>query len=311
MRLVTFETAGGPRAGVVVADDTLVPASHLVPGAPDDMVALIAAGTGLHAHLSSAAKTARGGVALASTRLLAPIPRPARNVFCVGWNYSEHFAEGAAVRAQAGATPASPAEPGPLPRGQQEVPEFPALFSKNPATVTGHDAPVWHPAPHSDQLDWEVELAVVIGRAGRDIDEAHAMGHIFGYTCANDVSVRDVQRRQGGQWFKGKNFDSHLPLGPWIVTADSLDPAALRVRTRVNGVTKQDSNTKFMVFKLPRLIREFSGGCDLWPGDIIITGTPAGVGFARKPPEFMKVGDTVEVEIEGIGVLRNTVRGRS
>ena len=137
------------------------------------------------------------------------------------------------------------------------------------------------------------------------------MSHVFGYTCANDVSVRDLQRRHGGQWFKGKNFDSHLPLGPWIVTADSLDPNALRVRTRVNGVTKQDSNTKFMVFKLPRLLRELSAGCDLWPGDIIITGTPEGVGFARKPPEFMKVGDTVEVEIEGIGTLRNKVQGRS
>jgi len=144
-----------------------------------------------------------------------------------------------------------------------------------------------------------------------DISEADAMSHIFGYTCANDVSVRDVQRRHGGQWFKGKNFDSHLPLGPWIVSADAIDPTGLRVQTRVNGVTKQDSNTKFMVFKLPRLVAEFSAGCELWPGDIIITGTPEGVGFARKPPEFMKIGDVVEVEIEGIGVLRNTVQGRT
>src|SRR5205809_6655336 len=139
MRLVTFETAGGPRAGVVVADETLVPASHLVPGAPDDMVALIAAGAGLHTHLGQAAKNARGGVALTSTRLLAPIPRPARNVFCVGWNYSEHFAEGQAVRAQAGAQ-------------QQEIPEFPALVWRNPATVTGHAAPRCHPMPHRDQV---------------------------------------------------------------------------------------------------------------------------------------------------------------
>ena len=156
-----------------------------------------------------------------------------------------------------------------------------------------------------------MELALVIGRGGRDIGEGDATSHIFGYTCANDVSVRDVQRRHGGQWFKGKNFDSHLPLGPWIVTADALDPGALRVRTRVNGATKQDSNTRFMVFKLPRLLREFSAGCDLWPGDIIITGTPEGVGFARKPPEFMKIGDVVEVEIEGIGILRNSVQGRT
>lgn len=299
MRLATFDNGRGPRASVVASDETVVPVSELVPGAPDDMVGLIAAGDALHAPLRAAAQKARGGAALGSGRLLAPIPRPARDVFCVGWNYSEHFAEGKNFRLAQG-TP-----------GAQEIPEFPALFSKNPATVTGPDSPIWFPAPHSTELDWEVELAVVIGRPGRDISEDAAMSHIFGYTAGNDVSVRDVQRRHGGQWFKGKNFDSHMPLGPWIVTADAIDPNDLRVQTRVNGVTKQDSRTRFMVFKIPRLIREFSAGCDLVPGDIIITGTPEGVGFARKPPEFMKVGDVCEVEIEGIGVLRNTVQGRT
>lgn len=299
MRLATFDNGRGPRASVVASDETVVPVSELVPGAPDDMVGLIAAGDALHAPLRAAAQKARGGAALGSGRLLAPIPRPARDVFCVGWNYSEHFAEGKNFRLAQG-TP-----------GAQEIPEFPALFSKNPATVTGPDSPIWFPAPHSTELDWEVELAVVIGRPGRDISEDAAMSHVFGYTAGNDVSVRDVQRRHGGQWFKGKNFDSHMPLGPWIVTADAIDPNDLRVQTRVNGVTKQDSRTRFMVFKIPRLIREFSAGCDLVPGDIIITGTPEGVGFARKPPEFMKVGDVCEVEIEGIGVLRNTVQGRT
>ena len=137
------------------------------------------------------------------------------------------------------------------------------------------------------------------------------MDHVFGYTCANDVSVRDVQRRHGGQWFKGKNFDSHLPLGPWIVTADELDSSALRIQTRVNGAVKQDSNTRFMVFKIPRVVQELSVGCRLEAGDIFITGTPEGVGFARKPPEFMRIGDVVEVEIEGIGILKNTVQGRT
>ncbi|HET7699272.1 MAG TPA: fumarylacetoacetate hydrolase family protein [Candidatus Limnocylindria bacterium] len=298
MRLCTFDRGRGPETGAVVADGTVVGASELVRGAPADMIELISAGEALHRGLREAVAGARDGAPLASVRLLAPIVRPRRNVFCVGWNYSEHFAEGATIRAQAGAP------------GQQEIPEFPALFSKNPATVTGPDAPIWYPAPHSTQLDWEVELAVVVGPGGRDLSEADAMGHVFGYTCANDVSVRDVQRRHGGQWFKGKNFDSHLPLGPWIVTADELDPSALRVRTRVNGVTKQDSNTRFMVFKIPRLLREFSAGCALEPGDIMITGTPEGVGFARKPPEFLAPGDTVEVEIEGIGILRNTVQER-
>lgn len=299
MRLATFDPGTGPLASIVADDDTVIAASELVPGAPDEMVQLIAAGEQLHSRLREAAASARGGVPLRSGRLLAPIPRPKRDVFCVGWNYSEHFAEGKTFRLAQG-TP-----------GAQEIPEYPALFSKNPATVTGPDMPIWFPAPHSTELDWEVELAVVIGTAGRDISEDRAMSHVFGYTCGNDVSVRDVQRRHGGQWFKGKNFDSHMPLGPWIVTADAIDPSALAVRTRVNGVTKQDSNTRFMVFKIPRLIREFSAGCDLVPGDIIITGTPEGVGFARKPPEFMKIGDVVEVEIEGIGVLRNTVQGRS
>jgi 2-keto-4-pentenoate hydratase/2-oxohepta-3-ene-1,7-dioic acid hydratase in catechol pathway len=298
MRLATYDAGRGARVGIVSADETLVPLADVVPDAPEDMVGVIAAGNALHARLRDIASRASGGAKIAGVHLLAPIPRPRRNVFCVGWNYSEHFQEGAAMRAQAGAP------------GQQEIPEYPALFSKNPATVTGPDAPIWYPDPHSDQLDWECELAAVVGRPGIDLEEAVAMDHIFGFTCANDVSVRDVQRRHGGQWFKGKNFDSHLPMGPWIVTTDELDPRALRIQTRVNGVTKQDSNTKFMVFKLPRLLKEFSAGCRLEPGDITITGTPEGVGFARKPPEFMKIGDVVEVEIEGIGVLRNAVQGR-
>ena len=299
MRLATFDPGTGAVASIVANDDTVVAASDLVSDAPDDMVELIAAGAQLHARLRDAAARASGGVPLRSGRLLAPIPHPERDVFCVGWNYSEHFAEGKNFRLAQG-TP-----------GAQEIPEYPALFSKNPSTVTGTDMPIWFPAPHSTELDWEVELAVVIGTRGRDIGEDRAMSHVFGYTVANDVSVRDVQRRHGGQWFKGKNFDTHCPLGPWIVTADALDPTDLRVTTRVNGVTKQDSRTKFMVFKIPRLIREFSAGCELVPGDILITGTPEGVGFARKPPEFMKIGDVCEVEIEGIGVLRNTVQGRT
>lgn len=299
MRLATFDAGRGPRLGVIASDETLIPIADVVPDAPSEMIDLIAAGDGVHARLRDLAQRGKSGAKLATVRLLAPISRPRRNVLCVGWNYSEHFQEGARVRAQQG-TP-----------GSQEIPEFPALFSKNPATVTGPDTAIFFPAPHSQQLDWEVELAVIIGRGGRDIAEGDAMAHVFGYTCANDVSVRDVQRRHGGQWFKGKNFDTHLPLGPWIVTADELDPSALRVQTRVNGVTKQDSNTRFMVFKLPRLIREFSAGMALEPGDVMITGTPEGVGFARKPPEFLKVGDAVEVEIEGIGTLRNTVEGRT
>jgi len=149
----------------------------------------------------------------------------------------------------------------------------------------------------------------VIGRGGRDIREVDALAHVFGYTVGNDVSVRDVQRsRHGGQWFKGKSFDTHCPLGPWIVTADEIaDPQGLDVTSRVNGVTKQKASTRQMVFSVARIISELSAGMALEPGDVILTGTPPGVGFARKPPEFLKVGDVMEMEIGGIGVLRNTV----
>ena len=302
MRLCTFEQRGAPSAGVVAADDTIVTTVDLVGGATDedDVLDLLLSGEELWADLRKAARGAKNGIPLRSAKLLAPIPRPPRNVFCVGWNYSEHFEEGKQARGQSGPQLAP-----------QEIPQFPALFTKNPATVVGHNAPVFFPSPHSEQLDWEAELAVVIGKGGRDITEADAMGHVFGYTCANDISVRDVQRRHGGQWFKGKNFDTHLPMGPWIVTADELDPSDLAIRSRVNGAGKQYSRTKFMDFKIPRLIAEISAGCTLWPGDLLITGTPAGVGFARTPPEYLKPGDVVEVDIEGIGVLRNTIAGRS
>jgi 2-keto-4-pentenoate hydratase/2-oxohepta-3-ene-1,7-dioic acid hydratase in catechol pathway len=258
------------------------------------MLEVLVAGPHVWDQLRFAAGSAHGGQPLASARLCAPIPAPRRNLFCVGWNYLEHFAEGQGMR-------------GPNDDAQQ-IPDYPALFSKQPACVVGPEAPVWHPAPVSDQLDWEVELAIVIGIPGRDIPEERAYAHILGYTVANDVSVRDVQRRHGGQWFKGKNFDSHCPLGPWIVTADEIgDPHQLHITLRVNGVTKQDSNTSFMAFRIPRIVKEVSAGLRLEPGDVILTGTPSGVGFARKPPEFLKVGDVMEAEIEKIGVLRSPV----
>ena len=297
MRLATFAADGSPRAAVVATDDTLVPVADLVRGAPAEMLGLIEAGPELWGQLREAAPSARGGAPLAGARLLAPIPRPRRNVFCVGWNYSEHFAEGLGQRG-----------------GQDErdeLPEYPSLFTKNPAAVVGPDAEVWHPAPISEQLDWEVELAVVIGRGGWDIAADGALEHVFGYTIGNDVSVRDVQRRHGGQWWKGKNFDTHLPLGPWIVTADEIpDPQALHLQLRVNGETKQDSSTRYMVFTVARIIEELSRGMALEPGDIVLTGTPEGVGFARKPPEFLNPGDVMELEIERIGTLRNRVAER-
>ena len=282
MKLCTFDEGEGPLTGVIEGD-SILPLRDTV-----EMLELIRRGAGW--------APAAPALPVTSVRLLAPIV-PKRNVFCVGWNYEEHFAEGKAFR------PAD-AAPG--------IPEHPALFSKNPFAIIGPEAPIRHPAPLSEQLDYEVELAVVIGREGRDISERDGLDFVFGYTIANDVSVRDVQRTwHGGQWFKGKNFDTHLPLGPWIVTKDEIpDPQTLRITTRVNGVTKQDSNTKHMVFPVARIIAELSAGLTLYPGDVIITGTPEGVGMGRTPPEWLKPGDIVELEIDKIGTLRNVIEGR-
>jgi 2-keto-4-pentenoate hydratase/2-oxohepta-3-ene-1,7-dioic acid hydratase in catechol pathway len=282
MKLCTFDQGEGPLTGVIEGQAVL-PLRDTV-----EMIKLIQRGAGW--------TPAAPALPLKSVRLLAPII-PKRNVFCVGWNYAEHFAEGKAFR---------PAD------AVQEIPEHPALFTKNPFAIIGPEATIRYPAPISEQLDYEVELAVVIGREGRDIAERDALDHVFGYTIGNDVSVRDVQRTwHGGQWFKGKNFDTHLPLGPWIVTKDEIpDPQVLRLTTRVNGATKQDSNTKHMVFPVARVIAELSAGLTLHPGDVIMTGTPEGVGMGRTPPEWLKPGDAVELEIERIGVLRNHIGER-
>ena len=222
--------------------------------------------------------------------LKAPIPRPMKNIFCVGWNYLEHFQEGGAKLDD-----------------KRELPKWPVFFSKAPTAVNGPYDVIPFDASISTQLDWEVELGVIIGKGGKNISEADAMEHVFGYTVINDVTWRDIQRRHGGQWDKGKSLDGTCPMGPCIVTADALDHANLNLTCRVSGVTKQNSNTKHLYFKLPRLIHDLSLGQTLEPGDIISSGTPEGVGFARTPPEFMKAGDLLETEVEGIGVMRNPI----
>ena len=285
MRFLTFRAKRGglPRVGVMLDSERLLPVA-------DDMIALISGGAKSLSGIKRAMKRGRG-VPLSSVRVMAPIPRPRKNVFCVGWNYVEHFEEGAKARTNV-----------------TELPAHPTFFTKAATSVNGpYDRIPLH-AGVTEKLDWEVELGVVIGRGGSNIPEADAMRHVFGYTVVNDVSAREVQRKHGQQWFKGKSLDGLCPMGPWIVTADEVkDPGDLRVTTRVNGVVKQDSNTRHMYFKIPSIIAELSAGLTLEPGDVISTGTPAGVGHARTPPEFLKAGDILETEVVGIGLLRNRI----
>ena len=289
MRLLTYvpkRKGAAPRVGVMLGPERAMQLRF------PDMVSLIRSGRAGLAQARKAVRSYKGnGIALSSIRVLAPIPRPAKNVFCVGWNYLEHFTEGAKARPHVTAPPSHP-----------------TFFTKAPTTVNGpYDRIPLH-AGVTEKVDWEVELGVIIGRGGINIREADAMKHVFGYTVVNDVSAREVQRRHGQQWFKGKSLDGHCPMGPWIVTADRVkDWWDLRVVTRVNGVIKQDSNTRHMYFKLPRIIAELSAGLTLEPGDIISTGTPGGVGHARTPPEFLHAGDLLETEIVGIGLLRNRI----
>ena len=299
MKLVTYSPAGGgaQRPGLVVDGDRIVDIPAHVAATPgvdfSTMLGIIRGGAAARKALDAlAAKPPAATVSMKDVKLHAPIPRPAKNVFCVGWNYLEHFEEGAKKL-----------------QDNRELPQWPVFFSKAPTAVNGPYDPIPFDASISTSLDWAVELGVVIGPGGKDIKAEDAMSHVWGYTVINDVSWRDLQRRHGGQWHKGKSLDGTCPMGPVLVTADSLDHANLRVTCRVNGVTKQDSNTKFLYFKLPRLIHDLSMGMTLEAGDVLSTGTPEGVGFARNPPEFLKPGDLLETEIEGIGTLRNPIGG--
>ncbi len=281
MRLLTYITESGPRLGVVRGEG-------VVPVLALDMLGLIEAGP---AGLDVARASTEAPLPMASLTLLAPIPSPRRNVFCVGHNYLAHADESAQAR---GST--------------FKPPDRPLFFSKATTAVNGPYADIPFDGAVSAQIDWEAELAVVIGRRGKNIPAAEAMGHVFGYTVLNDVSARDVQYGHGGQFLKGKSLDGYCPMGPWIATRDEVpDPHALPIRCRVNGVMKQQANTREFIFHIPSLIEWLSKGMSLLPGDVIATGTPAGVGFARQPPEFLKPGDVVECEVEGVGTIRNTV----
>jgi 2,4-diketo-3-deoxy-L-fuconate hydrolase len=280
VKLAAYRDGGHVRYGLVEAE-----AIHPITGART----LIDA-----ARLASQADPG-SALDLSAASLAAPIEPVARNAFCVGWNYVDHFAEGKRIRAGAGA---------------QELPARPTFFTKATRAIIGPYDPIDLHSEVTDSLDWEVEFAVVIGRDGRDIPEDRALDHVLGYTIANDVSARSVQHEHGGQWFRGKSLDGTCPVGPWAVTPDELGPLdEVPITCRVNGETVQSATLGALHFGVARIIAELSRGLSLIAGDLILTGTPSGVGFAMDPPRSLAAGDVVESEVGGIGILRNEVRG--
>lgn len=284
MRFVTYDS-GGPNIGVV-RDETVVPITDIA----GSMLELIALGPAGLERVQQRLANPVDARPLAELRLLAPIPRPTKNIMCLGMNYAEHARE--SMRAKG------------LP---EKLPEYPVFFSKSVTSVNHPDAGVPLDPAVTQQLDWEVELAFIIGTGGKNISRADAMQHIWGYTIINDVSARDLQNRHQ-QFFKGKSLDGSCPMGPWIVTADEIpNPGELGLRLRVNGETRQNSTVADLIFDIPTIIEVLSLGQTLEPGDIIATGTPSGVGMGMTPQQWLKVGDVMEAEIDRIGVLRNTV----
>jgi 2-keto-4-pentenoate hydratase/2-oxohepta-3-ene-1,7-dioic acid hydratase in catechol pathway len=300
MRYASFSSTSDPtpRLGAVIGTrmlDLNAAAAPTWPGTPPaTMLALIQGGPDTWARMRSIAESGQGtSHPLTEIRWHAPIPRPQKNVVCVGMNYAAHVKEGAIARGR-----------------EVKIPTVPVFFTKAVTTVTGpnDDVPVDRSA--TDQVDWEVELGAIIGKAGRNIARAAALDHVFGYTVINDVSARDLQSSHG-QFFKGKSLDGFCPMGPVVVTADEFgDPQAKRLTLRVNGVVKQDSTTGDMIFPVDLLIEWLSKGLTIETGEIIATGTPQGVGMGRTPPEYLKSGDIVEAEVEGIGTLRNRIVDR-
>ena len=231
--------------------------------------------------------------ALSNIQILAPIPRPQRNIFCVGKNYFEHAKEFGTSGYDS-----STSKPG------DEIPKHPIIFTKPPESVIGTGENIVIPQKISKDIDYEVELTVIIGKGGKGITKQNAFSHVWGYTIINDVTARDWQQRHK-QWFLGKSFDTFCPMGPWVVTRDELKDDDISVQCWVNGELRQSANSKDLIFDVPTLIETISAGITLYPGDIIATGTPAGVGLGFKPPKYLVAGDVVRLEVGGVGVLEN------
>ena len=279
MKLVSYQSDRGPRVAALRGSE-IIDLHDADPALPSCPKTLLAQGPEAISRAEKALATGRP-VATPVT-WLPPIPSPEK-IICIGLNYADHARETKAA-----------------------VPQCPVVFNKFPTALLPHEATVRLPRV-SEQVDYEAELVLVIGRRGRYISEPEARSHIAAYTCGNDVSARDWQRfKPGGQWLSGKSFDTFAPCGPWMVTADEIpEPGTLRISLRLNGQVMQDSNTAELIFPVDNLVSYISQFCTLNPGDLIFTGTPSGVGMGRQPPVYLKPGDVTEVEIERIGVLRN------
>jgi acylpyruvate hydrolase len=285
MRLVAFEQSGSHRLGLV-ENDTVVDLSSAAPDLPRDLTGLILRGKAGWTAVADAAQRAPASARrpLSGVSLLPPIPRPGK-IVCLGLNYVDHAAEGGHAK-----------------------PEYPSFFLRVATSLVAHNAPILRPRC-SDKLDYEAELAVIIGKTAKNVKKADALGCVAGYSCFNDGTLRDYQRKTS-QWTIGKNFDATGGFGPWFVSADEVPAGAvgLAIRSKLNGQVMQNANTRDMIFPVDETIQLLTEVMTLEPGDVIAMGTPSGVGYARKPPVWMKAGDVIEIEIEGIGSLRNPIK---
>jgi len=294
MRLVTFSDAAGMRVGVHEPESNTIVDLAATTRLPRDMTAIVALGRKARERMRRAVKTGEGRIPFDSVKLHAPFPRPAKNVLCVGKNYHEHAKEfhNSGVDASA---------------GKDAIPEVPIMFTKWPNSVIGPGEPIPTANDYTDSTDYEGELTVVIGEGGRNISRAQAYQHVYGYTIINDATARILQNRHR-QWFLGKSLDGYCPMGPCLVTADEIKNVhQMHLITRVNGEVRQDAMVSDLIFDVPALIECVSRVMTLDPGDLIATGTCAGVGIGFDPPKYLKKGDVVSITIEPIGTLENPV----
>lgn len=290
MKIGTILTGGEKRVACLFEDPAM---AVLVPRDMGDVVEIIQAGDTVVSSLRALETDAKAErVALSTVRILAPIQRFTRDVLCTGWNYWDHFYESEGKR-----------------EGQDvPKPDAPTFFTKAPGVVIGPNDDIAFDASVSAKWDYEAEIAIIIGKGGRSIPRDAAMSHIFGYCLANDVSQRDLQRRHGGQWFKGKSIDGTMPLGPWIALRSEVDLQKTTIEFELNGVLMQQASASQMAFPVDELVSELSFGMTLNAGDILLTGTPSGIGNARTPPVFLKEGDELVARATGLGELRNLMR---